>query len=74
MKRILKNINNKKENIIKIDLNELEKIINPNIIEVHDCVIPDLENRIVKKIQTLILYLKDLEIGQDMKHHEMKLG
>ena len=39
MKRILKNINN-----------ELENIINPNIIEVHDCVIPDLENRIVKKI------------------------
>ena len=50
MKRILKNINNKKENIIKIDLNELEKIINPNIIEVHDCVTLDLENRIVKKI------------------------
>ena len=76
MKRILKNINNKKENIIKIDLNELEKIINPNIIEVHDCVILDLENRIVKQNIDFDFILKRFgdKVGYEASRNEIRVN
>lgn len=76
MKRILKNINNKKENIIKIDLNELEKIINPNIIEVHDCVILDLENRIVKQNIDFDFILKRFgdRVGYEASRNEIRVN
>ena len=49
MKSLLKDINTKEQNIIKTNLNELEKIINPKIIEIHDCIILDLNNTIINK-------------------------
>ncbi|CUP87129.1 hypothetical protein [Clostridium baratii] len=76
MGKLLKDIENNNENIIKIDLNEIEKIANPNIIEVHDCVILDLDNRIIKKNIDFDFILKRFEdrVGYEALCNEIRVN
>lgn len=76
MGKLLKDIENNNENIIKIDLNEIEKIANLNIIEVHDCVILDLDNRIIKKNIDFDFILKRFEdrVGYEASCNEIRVN
>lgn len=76
MEKILKNINVEEENIIKIDLNELEKIINPNIIYVHNCAILDLDNKIIKENIDFDFIIKRFgdRVGYEASRNEIRVN
>ena len=76
MEKILKNINVKEENIIKIDLNELEKIIDPNIIYVHNCAILDLDNKIIKENIDFDFIIKRFgdRVGYEASRNEIRVN
>ena len=76
MEKILKNINFEEENIIKIDLNELEKIIDPNIIYVHNCAILDLDNKIIKKNIDFDFIIKRFgdRVGYEASRNEIRVN
>lgn len=76
MEKILKNINVEEENIIKIDLNELEKIIDPNIIYVHNCAILDLDNKIIKENIDFDFIIKRFgdRVGYEVSRNEIRVN
>lgn len=76
MEKILKNINVEEENIIKIDLNELEKIIDPNIIYVHNCAILDLDNKIIKENIDFDFIIKRFgdRVGYEASRNEIRVN
>ena len=76
MKALLKDVNIKKQNIIKIDLNKLEKIINPKIIEVNDCIILDLNNTIIEKNINFDFILKTFgdKVGYESSCNEIRIN
>lgn len=46
MRDLLEKVKIKKEEVIKINTNNLSKIMSPNFKEVHDCIINDMDNEI----------------------------
>lgn len=76
MEKILSDIDIKEENIIKVDLNKLEKILNPNFIEIHECIILNSHNKIMQKNIDFKLIIKRFgdRVGYEASCNEIRVN